>query len=57
MTVPPQLLELLVCPRCKGELTYEEEAQRLVCPACRLAYPVRDGIPVMLTDEAAPLQP
>ena len=38
MTIPPQLLELLVCPRCKGELAYEEPQQRLVCPACRLAY-------------------
>ena len=55
MTVPPQLLVLLVCPRCKGELRHEPEAQRLVCPACALAYPVRDGIPVMLIDEATPV--
>jgi uncharacterized protein YbaR (Trm112 family) len=55
MTVPPQLLELLVCPRCKGALTHEEAVQRLVCPSCRVAYPVRDGIPIMLVDEATPL--
>lgn len=55
MTIPPQLLELLVCPRCKGTLTYEPSAERLVCPACRVAYPVRDGIPIMLVDEAVPL--
>ncbi len=55
MTVPPQLLELLVCPRCKGELAYEQAEQRLVCQTCRVAYPVRDGIPIMLIDEAQPL--
>ena len=55
MTVPPQLLELLVCPRCKGELAYDEPQQRLTCPACRIAYPVREGIPIMLVDEATPL--
>ena len=55
MSVPPQLLELLVCPRCKGELRYEEDRERLVCPACRLAYPVREGIPIMLIDEATPV--
>ena len=55
MTVPPELLELLVCPRCRGPLEHEREPERLVCPACRLAYPVRDGIPIMLIDEAAPL--
>ena len=55
MTVPAELLELLVCPRCKGALEYQAEQARLVCPACRLAYPVRDGIAIMLIDEAAPL--
>ena len=52
MTVPAELLEILVCPRCKGELRAEPEASRLVCTACRVAYPVRDGIPIMLVDEA-----
>jgi len=51
----PQLLEILVCPRCKGELEYRTDPEELVCPACRLRYEVRDGIPVMLVDEAKPL--
>ena len=55
MTVPPELLEILVCPRCKGPLRAETGASRLVCEACRVAYPVREGIPVMLVDEAEPL--
>ena len=54
MTVSPELLELLVCPRCKGALDYQPERDRLVCPACHLAYPVREGIPIMLIDEAGP---
>ncbi len=52
MTVPPQLLALLVCPRCKGELVWRDEPPALDCPQCRLRFPVRDGIPVMLLDEA-----
>jgi uncharacterized protein YbaR (Trm112 family) len=55
MTLSPQLLEILVCPKCKGELEYRERDQSLVCPACRLRYPIRDGIPIMLIDEATPL--
>lgn len=55
MTVAPELLALLVCPRCHGELEYRVAEQTLVCQACRLAYPVRDDIPVMLVDEAQPL--
>lgn len=55
MTVPAELLEILVCPRCKGELRAEPAASRLVCEACRVAYPVRDGIPIMLVDEAVPV--
>ena len=53
MSVAPQLLKILVCPKCKGELTYEEANQLLDCPVCRLRYPVRDDIPIMLIDEAA----
>lgn len=55
MTLDPQLLAILVCPRCKGALDYRESDQALDCPACRLRYAVRDGIPVMLIDEALPL--
>ncbi len=52
MTLPKELLEILACPKCKGAVELQAEAQRLLCRACRLAYPVRDGIPVMLIDEA-----
>lgn len=45
-------MELLVCPICKGPLTHEREARELVCAADRLAFPIRDGIPVMLEGEA-----
>jgi uncharacterized protein YbaR (Trm112 family) len=55
MTLSPQLLAILVCPKCKGELEYRSEESTLVCHACRLRYPVRDDIPIMLADEATPL--
>lgn len=47
-----RLLEILVCPICKGPLQYERAQQELICHADKLAYPIRDGIPVMLVDEA-----
>ncbi|HYW12570.1 MAG TPA: Trm112 family protein [Longimicrobium sp.] len=53
--IEPWLLELLVCPKCKGELRYEQDPQSLVCEADRLRYEVRDGIPILLIDEAKPL--
>jgi len=52
MPVSDELLSILVCPQCKGDLRYEREAQRLVCDACRLRYPIVDDIPVMLPEEA-----
>ena len=55
MSVPPQLLAILVCPKCKGELEYREQEASLICHACALRYPVRDGLPIMLLDEATPL--
>lgn len=55
MSLAPQLLAILVCPRCKGELEYREAEASLVCHACSLRYPIRDDIPIMLTDEATPL--
>ena len=55
MTLQPQLLEILVCPRCRGTLDYREHEAALVCLACRLRYPIRDDIPIMLVDEATPL--
>jgi uncharacterized protein YbaR (Trm112 family) len=47
-----KLLDILVCPVCKGPLLYRKPEQELVCKADRLAFPIRDGIPVMLEDEA-----
>ena len=47
-----KLLTLLVCPICKGQLTYQKEKEELICKADKLAFPIRDGIPVMLEDEA-----
>ncbi|MBD3671143.1 MAG: Trm112 family protein [Gammaproteobacteria bacterium] len=50
-----KLLEILVCPVCKGPLVYLKDSDELVCKGDRLAYPVRDGIPVMLEEEAREL--
>jgi uncharacterized protein YbaR (Trm112 family) len=55
--VDPKLLEILVCPITKGPLVYDKEKQELISKSARLAYPVRDGIPVMLEDEARRLEP
>jgi uncharacterized protein YbaR (Trm112 family) len=55
--VDPRLLEILVCPLCKGPLVYRREAAELVCKADRLAFPVKDGIPVMLEEDARRLDP
>jgi uncharacterized protein YbaR (Trm112 family) len=55
--VDPKLLELLVCPVTKGPLVYDRDKQELVSKSARLAYPVRDGIPVMLEEEARRLAP
>ena len=52
MPLSPELLSILVCPACRGDLAYDEPAQRLTCPACRLRYRVADDIPVMLVEEA-----
>jgi uncharacterized protein len=55
--VDSKLLDLLVCPVTKGPLTYDRDKQELISKSARLAYPVRDGIPVMLEDEARKLTP
>ena len=55
MSVSPQLLSILVCPKCRSELEYREAEAQLVCHTCRLRYPVRDNIPIMLIDEATSL--
>lgn len=53
--IDPKLLELLVCPLTKTTLEYDAEQQELISRAARLAYPIRDGIPIMLPDEARAL--
>ena len=52
MTIDTKLLDILACPLCKGPLQYAKVQQLLVCRADRLAYPIRDGIPIMLPEEA-----
>lgn len=52
--IAPELLAVMQCPACSGDLKEDEKTACLVCAACGLAYPVRDGIPVMLVDEATP---
>ena len=51
----PELLEILVCPLTKGTLSYDQKAQELISEQAGLAFPIRDGIPIMLVDEARPL--
>lgn len=53
----PRLLEILVCPLCKGKLQHNRDKQELICRADALAFPIRDGIPVMLEAEARTLEP
>jgi uncharacterized protein YbaR (Trm112 family) len=55
--VDAKLLEMLVCPVTKGPLVYDRERQELISKSARLAYPIRDGIPVMLEEEARKLKP
>ena len=53
--VDPRLLEVLVCPVTKGPLTWDRQKGELVSKGAKLAYPIRDGVPIMLPDEARPL--
>jgi uncharacterized protein YbaR (Trm112 family) len=53
--VDAKLLDILACPICKGSLIYQKQQQQLICKADRLAYDIKDGIPVMLPDEATKL--
>ena len=55
MALSPELKEILACPKCKGELEFREEEGEIRCLACRLAYRIEDGIPVMLVEEARAL--
>ena len=56
IAMDPKLLELLVCPVTKGPLRFDKERQELVSHSARLAYPVRDGMPILLENEARPLE-
>lgn len=56
MSIDKKLLEILACPKCKGDIRLTEAEDGLICDACRLLYEIRDGIPIMLIDEAKPLE-
>jgi uncharacterized protein YbaR (Trm112 family) len=56
MAIAQELKDVLACPKCKGELEFREAQQQIVCHACKLVYRIEDDIPVMLIDEAKPLQ-
>jgi hypothetical protein len=54
MSLAPELIQILVCPKCKGELEHRPAERALLCHHCRLSYEIRDDIPIMLIDEARP---
>ncbi|HKK90215.1 MAG TPA: Trm112 family protein [Desulfobacteraceae bacterium] len=56
MAVSRELLEILACPQCKGDVSMNESQDGLVCDKCRLVYEIRDDIPIMLVEEAKPVQ-
>jgi uncharacterized protein YbaR (Trm112 family) len=55
MAINKDILDILACPKCKGDLTLTEGEDGLICPNCSLRYPIRDDIPIMLIDEAEPI--
>ena len=55
MPISSELLNILVCPKCKNDVQLSENQDGLICQACRLKYEIRDGIPIMLIDEAQPI--
>ena len=55
MAIHPELLEILACPKCKGDIRLSPSQDSLICDRCKLVYEIRDGIPIMLIDEAKPL--
>ncbi len=57
MSLAPDLLEILACPRCKGRIHLTQEGHALGCPRCKVAYPITDDIPVMIFEEAVPWTP
>jgi uncharacterized protein YbaR (Trm112 family) len=56
MPISKELLEILACPKCKGDIFLNKAGDRLICKACRLVYLIKDDIPVMLIDEALPYE-
>ena len=56
MPISPELLEILACPKCKGDIRLNEKGDGLICDKCRLVYEIKDDIPIMLIDEAKPLK-
>ena len=55
MAISPELLEILACPKCKGDIHLNASGDGLICDRCKLVYEIRDDIPIMLIDEARPL--
>ena len=55
MAIDRELLEILACPQCKGDIQLSDKGEGLICPKCKLIYPIREDIPVMLIDEAIEL--
>ncbi len=56
MTISQELLDIIACPKCKGDIHLNEAGNGLICEQCRLLYEIRDSIPIMLIDEAKPIQ-
>ncbi len=57
MPIKKELLEILCCPKCKGDIVLNESEDGLICDACKLMYPIKDDIPIMLIDEAVKIAP
>jgi len=57
MTIKQELLDILACPQCKGDIYLNAAGDGLICEACKLLYEIRDDIPIMLIDEARPIDP
>ena len=56
MSISKELLEILACPKCKGDVILDEEKDRLICKNCKIYYEIKDGIPIMLIEEAKSLE-
>jgi len=56
MVINKELLDILACPKCKGDVHLNEKEDGIICDSCKLMYPIRDDIPIMLIDEAIPIE-